>query len=86
MKQCVITCLPKGDKAREEIKNWRPISLLNVSYKLASAAIANRLKTVLNSIIAKTQTGFLQNRFIGECTRLIYDIMNNCEKKILMAF
>ena len=81
MKQCVITCLPKGDKAREEIKNWRPISLLNVSYKLASAAIANRLKNVLNSIIAKTQTGFLQNRFIGECTRLIYDIMNNCENK-----
>ena len=79
MKQCVITCLPKGDKPREYIKNWRPISLLNVSYKIISATISNRLKTVLNNIISNTQSGFLQDRYIGESTRLIYDIMHHCE-------
>ena len=75
----VITCLPYGDKACREIENWRPISLLNVSNKLVFATIAQRLKIVLNSIIAKSQTGFDHNRFTGESTRLIYDIMNNCE-------
>ena len=79
-RQCQITCLPKGDKARESLKNWRPISLLNVTYKLISATLANRLKTVLPKIISKAQTGFLENRFIGESTRLIYDIMAYVEE------
>ena len=78
-RQGIITCLPKGDKARHLLKNWRPITLLNVIYKLASASIANRLKTVLDSIISETQTGFLSGRYIGENTRLIYDIMNYSE-------
>ena len=29
--QGVITCIPKGDKNRKQLKNWRPISLLNSS-------------------------------------------------------
>ena len=54
-RQCQITCLPKGDKPREYLKNWRPISLLNVTYKLISATLANRLKLVLPNIISKKQ-------------------------------
>ena len=79
-RQCQITCLPKGDKPREYLKNWRPISLLNVTYKLISATLANRLKLVLPNIISKTQTGFLKHRFIGESTRLIYDLMSYAQE------
>jgi hypothetical protein len=46
-KQGVITCLPKPNKDRTSLKNWRPISLLNVTYKLASTVIPNRLKKLL---------------------------------------
>ena len=28
LRQCIISCLPKGDKPRQFLKNWRPISLL----------------------------------------------------------
>ena len=81
LRQCIISCLPKGDKPREHLKNWRPISLLSVVYKLASTSIANRIKTVLNKIIAESQTGYISGRYIGEGTRLIYDLMHYTEDK-----
>ena len=76
LRQAVICCLPKGNKARDSLKNWRPISLLSVLYKMATGVIANRLKGVLLVLISKSQTGFIKGRFIGESTRLVYDIMN----------
>ena len=44
----------------EFLKNWRPISLLNVDYKLLLGAMANRIKKVLPSIINQEQKGFLK--------------------------
>ncbi|WP_419584616.1 RNA-directed DNA polymerase, partial [Thiolapillus sp.] len=57
-------------------KNWRPISLLNVVYKIGSACIANRLKVVLPTLINEDQTGFMANRFIGDNIRLIHDLIS----------
>ena len=74
-KQGIITCLPKPNKSRENLKNWRPISLLNVIYKMASAVISNRLKLVLHNLIHEGQKGFIAGRFIGENIRLIYDVL-----------
>ena len=54
----------KGDKPKEYIKNWKPISLLNVVFKIGSSCIANRLKKVLPSHINEDQTGFVSNRYI----------------------
>ena len=44
LKQCIISCIPKGNKPRNLLKNWRPISLLSVIYKVNSLVIANKLK------------------------------------------
>ena len=49
----LISCLPKGQKPREFVKYWRPITLLSVLYKLASAAIAGRLKKIPDKLITK---------------------------------
>lgn len=74
-RQGIITCLPKPNKSPFYLKNWRPISLLNVVYKLASSVIASRLKKVLHNIMHEDQKGFISGRFIGENIRLIYDIL-----------
>ena len=76
-KQIIISILPKGDKPREHLKNWRHTSwsLLNVTYKIISACIANRFKQVLCYHIYENQKGFLKNRFIEENTRIIYDTL-----------
>ena len=74
-KQGLIACFPKKDKSKEYIQNYRPISLLNTAYKIASATIAARIKTVLHKIISNDQKGFMKGRYIGECTRLVQDNM-----------
>ena len=76
----VITCIPKENKDRRYMSNWRPISLLNTDLKIASAAIANRFKQVLGGIISDTQKGFMKDRFMGENTRLLYDLMHYLEE------
>ena len=79
LRQSIITCIPKGDKDRTQMKNWRPISLLCTTYKLASGVIAMRIKSILDNIISKTQRGFIAGRQMSDCTRLIYDIIHTTE-------
>ena len=81
LRRGVITCLPKPEKSRFFLKNWRPISLLSVIYKMASACIANRLKKVLDNIIHEDQKGFIKGRFIGENIRQTYDIFFEAKKQ-----
>ena len=76
----VITCLPKPGKPKEYMKNWRPISLINVDYKILSGVISNRIKMCLDPLISSCQKGFVAGRYIGECTRLISDIIHNLKK------
>ena len=74
-KRGIITLLYKGDD-REDLSNWRPISLLNTDYKIFSKIIALRFQSVLPKIISKYQKGFLKDRNITELIRSIDDITN----------
>ena len=66
----------KKDADPHFIKNWRLLTLLNCDYKIASKAIANRIRTVVPELISNDQTGFLKWRFTGENVRLIYSIIH----------
>jgi len=88
-KQGLIFLIPKPNKDLENLNNWRPISLLNVDYKIATKAIANRLKSVLPSIIDNEQSGFLKDRYIGENVKLILEVidyLNTYNKPGLLFF
>jgi hypothetical protein len=50
------------------------VSIIN-NTKIASAALANRLRPVLPFIISDTQKGFMKDRFMGENTCLLYDVI-----------
>ena len=71
----VITLIPKEEESLLKLQNWRPITLLNVDYKIASKAIAKRIEPLLSFLIHPDQTGFVKGRYIGENIRLISDIM-----------
>ena len=61
------------EKDKRFIKKWRPISLLNIDYKIISIVLAWRVKKVLPNLISPLQTAYVKNRFIGESGRLIAD-------------
>lgn len=75
----IILLYKKGDRA--DIRNWRPISLLNVDYKIISKVMAERLKTVLHEIIHTDQKGCISGRYIGENVRLVDDLISMIDKQ-----
>ena len=75
------SCIPKENKSRNYLKIWRPITLLNTVYKIASGSIADRIKQVLDKLISTDQTGFIEGRFIGKNSRLVYDLLQFTEEK-----
>ena len=72
----LIKLIPKKETDLRNLKNWRPLSLLNCDYKIAAKSIANRIQATLPKLINNDQTGFIKGRFIGENIRLIDSIIN----------
>ena len=64
----------KGD--RLDARNWRPISLLNVDYKLASRTVAARLLKVIHVVVADDQTCGVPGRYIGENVSFLRDAID----------
>ncbi len=71
----IITLIPKKDKNKLFLKNWRPITLLNTDYKILTKTLSNRLCKILPYIIDEDQTGYIKGRYIGSNIRLIEDII-----------
>ena len=76
----VLTLLHKGG-GREDIKNWRPLTLLNWDYKIISKLLAERLKNVLTKLIHPDQKGFVKGRNISEANRMIQDIIQYADEE-----
>src|SRR5271165_2430454 len=51
MRRGAITLLCKDVTKADQINSWRPITLLNIDYKIMSKVLSNRLKVVLHAII-----------------------------------
>lgn len=68
----------KGNE--QNLENWRPISLLNIDYKIAAYVLATRLKPLMENIIHTDQNAYIKNRFIGYNIRQIQDIIDYAEQ------
>ena len=65
--------LNEGDKGL--IKNWRPITLLNVSDKIFAKILAQRLQSILPKFVTPSQTSFIKGRYILENSIIGQEVM-----------
>ena len=71
-----MTLLCKGKNLqKEDLGNWRPISLTNTDYKIITKVLANRLKGVFPDIINEDQAGFIKGRSPSMVIRALDDIL-----------
>ena len=65
----------------EKVTDYKPISLCNVAYKIASKMVANRMKVVLQDIINENQSEFVAERLIIDNVLVAHELMNHISKK-----
>ena len=75
-----IILLPKKSKAKQ-IQQYRPICLLNVSFKIFTKVATNRITNIAQRIIRPTQTAFIPGRNIIEDAVILHETIHELHKK-----
>eukprot|EP00962_Isochrysis_galbana_P019869 scaffold5791_cov117-Isochrysis_galbana.AAC.1 len=65
----IVLLYKKGDS--RDPRNYRPITLLQVDYKILAKILVARMKKTVNNFVSKEQLGFVPKRLIGEATHLL---------------
>ncbi len=73
-RRAILTLIPKkGDLG--SLKNWRPVSLICVDFKILSKSLTNRLKKYMASVIHMDQTFCVPKRTIFDNLFLMRDMI-----------
>lgn len=80
MLHAFIILIPKRD-CPETTGDFRPITLLNVAFKIISKVLVNRFRPIMNKIIDPYQNSFLLGRSTLDNVILTQEIMHGMNKK-----
>jgi hypothetical protein len=76
----ILTLLPKVNDA-VRIQQFRPICLLNVSFKIFTKVLNNRLLKVADKLIGPSQTAFIPGRYIMEGVVTLHETIHELHRK-----
>jgi hypothetical protein len=72
----LITIIPKENEART-IKKYRPISLLNCSYKIFTKVLTSRFGKMIDRLVESNQTTFIKGRYILESVVTVHKTLHS---------
>ena len=75
----LIWLIPKKDRDLQLVPSWRPITLLNVDFKMLTKLFSRRLASFLPDLIHPDQKGFIKHRNIHENILGIQSIIAACQ-------
>ena len=78
----VITLLPKTQEA-SKIQQYRPICLLNISFKIFTKVATTRINSVADHIVNPSQTAFMRGRNILEGVVILHETVHELHRKNL---
>ena len=68
--------IPKKELV-EDLRDFKPISLVGSVYKLLAKALANRLKLVMGEVISDSQQAFIQERQILDAVLIASEALDS---------
>lgn len=72
-----IICLIPKEQDAQTINKFRPISLVNCSFKIISKVLTNRLESLMSRLIDSSQSAFLKGRYILDNVLISQEIIHH---------
>ena len=67
----IIVLYKKGDA--REVRHYRPITLLNLDYKILAKVLVGRMKPIMDEIVSPQQLGFVPGRVLHDIRVVTHD-------------